>query len=89
MTEDLPTDVDFWMSNRDNGGKVHRGFQKALDDIQTDLFDYKDLARSGENCVSRPIPEAIRDHVPLFYAVLLWNNLVAGWDSSTKNEVDP
>jgi hypothetical protein len=46
------------------------------------------LARSGESCDTGPIPDAIRDHVPLFYAVFLWNNLVAGENSSAKDDED-
>ena len=200
MAGDLFTDADFRMNDWDNGGKVHRGFKKALDDIWTDLYaylesirgrgcpiwmtghslgaalgtlagdryentqavytfgsprignavfsekyktscyrivynrdivaripppifyrhvgeiqfidghgkihpqmggsgkaehflhdglnGYKDLAGSNENSVSGPIPDAIRDHVPLFYAVFLWNNLVAGKNSSIKDDED-
>ena len=200
MAGDLFTDADFRMNDWDNGGKVHRGFKKALDDIWTDLYaylesirgrgcpiwmtghslgaalgtlagdryentqavytfgsprvgnavfsekyktscyrivynrdivaripppifyrhvgeiqfidghgkihpqmggsgkaehflhdglnGYKDLARSGESCDTGPIPDAIRDHVPLFYAVFLWNNLVAGENSSAKDDED-
>jgi len=75
----------------DGHGKIHpqmEGSGKAEHFSQDDLNGHKDLAGSNENSVSGPIPDAIRDHVPLFYAVLLWNNLVAGENSSAKDDED-
>lgn len=37
VASDFLTDADFWMSDWNNGGKVHRGFKKALDDIWNEL----------------------------------------------------
>lgn len=56
--------------------------------LQGGLNGHKDLAGSGESFNTGPIPDAIRDYVPLFYAVLLWNNLVAGENSSAKDDED-
>lgn len=75
----------------DGQGKVHPqmvGSGEAEDFLQDDFNGHKDLAGSVENSDIGPIPDAIRDHVPLFYAVLLWNNLVAGENSSAENDRD-
>jgi hypothetical protein len=165
LSSDVMTDADFWMSDWESGGKVHRGFKKALDDIWKDLSAaletlrargcsiwmtghslgaalatlaadrfqqthavytfgsprvgntvfskhyrarcyrivhsrdivaripppifyrhvgeirmigaHADLAEPFTAIDSGLIPNAIFDHVPLFYAVLLWNRLVA------------
>ena len=75
----------------DGHGKIHpqmEGSGKAGHFSQDDLDGQKDWAASGESRDSGPIPDAIRDHVPLFYAVLLWNNLVAGENSYAENDRD-
>ena len=75
----------------DGHGKIHPqmdGSGKAEHFPQDGLNSHKDLAGSNENSDSGAIPDAIRDHVPLFYAVLLWNNLVAGINSSAKDDED-
>lgn len=75
----------------DGHGKIHPrmgGSGKTGLFSQDDLDSHKDLAGSNENSDSGAIPDAIRDHVPLYYAVLLWNNLVAGENSSAKDAED-
>jgi hypothetical protein len=186
LAGDFLTDANFWMSDWDNGGKVHRGFKKALDDVWGGLFPHLESIRErgcplwmtghslgaalatlagsrfasaravytfgsprvgnvafsekysarcyrfvyNQDIVTRippplfyrhvgeirfidghgkirppadacqkteclrqedleepqdvakcgPLPRAIRDHVPLYYAVSLWNNLVDEWE---------
>ncbi len=40
VVADLKTDVDIWLTNWQQGGKVHRGFKEALEEIWPDLFPY-------------------------------------------------
>jgi hypothetical protein len=35
---DLGADVDIWLTDWQNGSKVHRGFKNALEEVWTDLF---------------------------------------------------
>ena len=46
---DFLTDADFWLSDWDGGGKVHRGFQKALDAVWKDLYARLESIR-GRGC---------------------------------------
>jgi len=37
---DLKTDINIWLTAWEQGGKVHRGFKKALEEIWCDLFSH-------------------------------------------------
>jgi hypothetical protein len=37
---DLGADVDIWLTDWQQGGKVHRGFKNALEEVWTDLYAY-------------------------------------------------
>ena len=37
---DLKTDIDVWLTNWQQGGKVHRGFKEALEEVWPDLIPY-------------------------------------------------
>jgi hypothetical protein len=37
---DLGADVDIWLTDWRQGGKVHRGFKNALEEVWTDLYAY-------------------------------------------------
>jgi hypothetical protein len=64
------------------------GNGKAAHFTRDDLDSHKDWAGSNENSDSGAIPDAIRGHVPLFYAVLFWNNLVADENTSATDDED-
>jgi hypothetical protein len=40
VVADLKTDVDIWLTNWQQGGKVHRGFKEALEEVWPDLLPY-------------------------------------------------
>ena len=40
IASDFMTNADFWLADWRNGGKVHRGFKKALDEVWEDLFPH-------------------------------------------------
>jgi hypothetical protein len=45
---DFMTNADFWLTDWPRGGKVHRGFKNALDEIWEELFAYlTELERDG------------------------------------------
>ena len=37
---DLKTDIDIWLTDWQQGGKVHRGFKEALEEVWPDLLPY-------------------------------------------------
>jgi hypothetical protein len=45
---DLMTNADFWLTDWPNGGKVHRGFKNALDEVWEDLFACLTALQRGE-----------------------------------------
>jgi putative lipase involved disintegration of autophagic bodies len=48
MVADLKADVDIRLSDWQQGGKVHRGFKEALDEVWPDLLPYiRKLAEKG------------------------------------------
>jgi hypothetical protein len=48
VAADFMTNADFWLADWPRGGKVHRGFKNALDEIWEELFAYlKELERDG------------------------------------------
>lgn len=48
VAADFMTNADFWLTDWPNGGKVHRGFKNALDEVWEDLFAYlTELQRGG------------------------------------------
>ena len=40
MVADLKTDIDIWLTDWQQGGKVHRGFKEALEEVWPDLLPY-------------------------------------------------
>jgi triacylglycerol lipase len=40
VVADLKTDIDIWLTNWQQGGKVHRGFKEALEEVWPDLLPY-------------------------------------------------
>lgn len=40
---DLKADVDIWLTDWQNGGKVHRGFKEALEEVLPDLLPYIEI----------------------------------------------
>ena len=40
VVSDLKTDIDIWLTNWQQGGKVHRGFKEALEEVWPDLLPY-------------------------------------------------
>jgi triacylglycerol lipase len=40
VVADLRTDIDIWLTNWQQGGKVHRGFKEALEEVWPDLLPY-------------------------------------------------
>jgi hypothetical protein len=48
VAADFMTNADFWLTDWPRGGKVHRGFKNALDEIWEELFAYlTELERDG------------------------------------------
>jgi pimeloyl-ACP methyl ester carboxylesterase len=43
----LMTNADVWLADWPNGGKVHRGFRNALDDVWDDLYVYLTKLQGG------------------------------------------
>jgi hypothetical protein len=47
VAADFTTNADFWLTGWPKGGKVHRGFKTALDEVWEDLFTYLTALQRG------------------------------------------
>jgi hypothetical protein len=47
VAADFMTNADFWLTDWPKGGKVHRGFKTALDEVWEDLFSYLTALQRG------------------------------------------
>ena len=47
VAADFMTNADFWLTDWPKGGKVHRGFKNALDEVWDDLFTYLTALQRG------------------------------------------
>ena len=77
---DFKADVDIRLTDWPPGGKVHRGFKEArerpVNQPRDETYGQETPQPQKKNSFAGFVPTAFRDHVPLLYAVHLWNNVV-------------